>query len=301
MNFLRVLEQITMKSFKSAVLAALFGFCSSSIKAEITSVSTMKEVQIILQTVLQKYKPEDILAAFDIDMTLLRFEHSAVCYPTLKKYSDIYKDLLGQLSREQKDIVSTLLVYDIPLKLVEEGTPRIITQFQDEGIKVIAFTATLTGPFSTKYNDTISLRAEQLKQSGLNIPKSFAGLNSQVFSDFSQYVGSYPMFYQGVLSSNGEGSATKGEVLVAFLKVLGQDSQQKTGQMGFTPKVIIMIDDRKKHLIDVEEKLKAFNPSIQFIGIEYQGAFAYVPQDISRKEFQKFWENRIEEARAKVF
>jgi hypothetical protein len=35
---------------------------------------------------------------------------------------------------------------------------------------------------------------------------------------------------------------------------------------------------------------KASKPIIlQFIGIEYKGAFASSPQDISKENFQKFW------------
>jgi hypothetical protein len=46
--------------------------------------------------------------------------------------------------------------------------------------------------------------------------------------------------------------------------------------------------------------LKEYDPSIQFIGIEYQGAFSYAPQDISKEDFQKFWEIFAEKAKVQV-
>ena len=117
--------------------------------------------------------------------------------------------------------------------------------------------------------------------------------------DFPRYGGSHPMFYHGVLSSNGERKVSKGQTFVAFLKHMGPKHQNKVGR-GHYPKVVILADDRMKNLEDVEKSLKEYDPSIQFIGIEYQGAFSYAPQDISKEDFQKFWETFAEKARRQV-
>lgn len=286
-----------MNSFKLAIRAVIFfGAFSLITKAEITSASSMNEVNTKIQTILLKHKPEDILAAFDIDMTLLQFKHPAVYYPALKRYLDIYKNILGSVPNVQKDIANTLLVYKIPSMLVEENTPDIVANLQDQGIKVIAFTATLTGPLLKMRENTIVLREQQLQKHGIDFSKGLNDLDEiQTFSDFEQYAGSYPMFYRGVLSSNGEGIVTKGQALIALLNAI------KTGKNGFLPKVIIMIDDKRKHLLDVEEKLKVYHPDIEFIGIEYQGAYDFAPQEISREDFQKFWEELTEQARAAIF
>jgi hypothetical protein len=292
-----------MNHFKSgAILATVVGVCSSSVKADITSAPTMKDVQAKIMAVLQTHKPEDVLAAFDIDMTLLLFEHPAVYYPALKKYAHIYNNILGKLPSLQKDVANTLLVHNIPLRLVEEDTPQMIKDLQWQGIRVIAFTATLTGQLSNAGDKTIALRCEQLQNEGLDFTQTFQDfMDCITFTNFSQYARSYPMFYKGVLSSNGEGSISKGHTMTAFLAFIGKDYEQKTGKTGFFPKVVVLVDDRKKHLTDVETSLKAYDPSIQFIGIEYQGAFSYAPQDISQEDFQKFWEDMAEQAKAEVF
>jgi hypothetical protein len=275
---------------------------SSNAHAEITSAATMKDVQSKIEGVRQDKKPEDVLAAFDIDMTLIQPDHMAAYYPALKNYRDIYKSIIENLTAEQRDILNTLLVQIIPQKLVEKETPQIMKNLQRHGFKVIAFTATLTGTFSSCKDKTICLRSDQLQQQEFDFTTSFRDIvQCIIFTEFSQYAGSYPMFYEGVLSSNGERSATKGQSLVAFLKYVGPNFQKKTGKPGYYPKVIVLVDDRMKNLVDVEEKLKEYDPSIQFIGIEYQGAFEIAPQAVSKEDFQKFWEDLVIKAKAEVY
>lgn len=283
-------------------MAIVLSVSTFAAHAEIVSATTMKDVQAKIEVVLESHKAEDVLAAFDIDMTLTHHDHPAVYYPALKKYVDIYKTILGKLSPVQKDIVHTLIVQTIPQKLVEEETPQILKALQAKGIRPIAFTAALTGKFSKYKDKTIFLRREQLQKNGFDFTMSFKDFTSCAsYMDFPRYAGWYPMFYHGVLSSNGEGKISKGQTLIAFLKHVGLQYQQKVGKPGYYPKVIILIDDCRKNLVDVEENLKAYDPSIQFIGIEYQGAYSYAPQDISKEAFQKFWEGMAEKAKAEVY
>lgn len=274
-----------------AIAAVMIGVNSTTIQAEIMAVSHMKVLQDKVQAVLENNKPQDILAAFDIDMTILCFEHPAVYYPALKKYIEIYKTIMSTLTNLEKDIANTLLAYNLPLKLVEEDTPQIIKRFQDQGIKAIAFTATLTGCLSKSNDNTIILRSQQLAKFDVHLSDEFTNVT---FSSFAMYAGSFPMLEQGILSSNGEGNVSKGQVLIAMLTYLRQANSS------YVPKVIIMVDDRKKHLMDAEEKLKAYDPSIQFIGIEYQGAYSHAPQEISKADSQRFWENIAEQARVEA-
>lgn len=65
---------------------------------------------------------------------------------------------------------------------------------------------------------------------------------------------------------------------------------------GFYPNAIIMLNDKKKHLDNVATAIKQYNPSIQFIGIVYEGAYTYALQAISKEDFQKFWEELTDKA-----
>lgn len=63
----------------------------SSAHAEIISVKTMKSVQARVEAALEIHRAEDVLVAFDIDMTLIQSDHPAVCYPAIKKYWGIFR------------------------------------------------------------------------------------------------------------------------------------------------------------------------------------------------------------------
>lgn len=283
------------KLMKGVIVVSVLTLVGLPALAEIISLKTIKDVQIKIENILKTRKANDILVAFDIDMTLTQPDHPAIFYPAIKKYVDVYKKILGELTPEQKDLAATLTTQIVPQKLVEEGTPQIIKSLEQQGIKVIAFTSSLAGHIKGYRDQIIVLRKGQLHKMNLDFSKSFKDFaNIATFSEFRKYAGGYPMFFGGILSANGEGNISKGEALNTLLHHLGKD-----GKSSYHPKVVVMVDDKKKHLEDVEKHLKSLDPSIQFVGIEYEGAFNYAPQDISKEDFQKFWQDLANLARAK--
>lgn len=282
------------------IMASLITIGSSSVQAEILSLKTMTEVQEKFDAILESYPADDVLGAVDIDMTLIQPDHPATYYPALKKHRDVYVRIFEKLSKAQQDMTNTFVVKMFPQRLVESDAPQIIKNLQQK-IKVIAFTATLTGKFSDLADKAIFLRWDQLQQKGFDFTKSFEECRQCVaFTEIPQYAGSHPMFYHGILSSNGEGQSSKGETLIAFLKYIASKYPEKDGKAGYYPKVIVLVDDRMRNLREVQEKLKAYDPSIVFIGIEYQGAYSFAPQDISREDFKKFWEDIAEKAKGET-
>lgn len=258
---------------------------------DIMKIQTMKDAQTEVENLLKIYKPEEILVAFDIDMTLTQPDHPAVYYPAIKKYVDVYKAVLGQLSPEQKDLASTLTTQIVPQRWVEKTTPQIVKDIQNTGVKVIALTAILAGEIQDFPEKMVVLRQDQLQKMGFDFTKSFKDFVSvKEFFEFKKYAGAYPIFYHGILSTNGEGGASKGDVLVAFLQHIGPHDEGKARNPGFYPRVILVIDDKKKHLEDVEKKIKAYAPFIKVIEVGYEGAYTYAPEDISKEDFRQFWE-----------
>lgn len=288
-----------MRNFiASFVLGALLA-SSQSTHAEMMSAKTMQDVKGAIEGLLKDYKPEDILVAFDIDMTLTQPNHPATFYPALHKYIDIYKEVFDKLPPETKDLASTLTTQVLPQRLVEKTTPQIIRQLEGEGFKVIALTASLSGHIHGYPSKMAFMRRDQLQRMGIDFTKSFKDYcGVAAFQNFKPYAGYFPMFYHGILSTNGEKGASKGDVLVAFLRHVGPHRAGKHGkpEAGFYPKVVVIIDDKKKHLEDVKEKVKEYDPSIQVICIVYEGAYTYAPQDISKEDFQKFWEEIAKQA-----
>lgn len=266
-----------MRFFPHVILLMII-FSSPPDAKIVESVPMMRDVKFKVEEALQKTKPEDVLVAFDIDMTLTQPDHPAAYYPTIIKYRKTYKEITEPLSNEQHDLLLMHMVSDVRQKLVEDSTPAVIQALQDQGIRVIAFTASLTGRMGT-CNRLEERRYNHLKSLGLNFERAFL-LQEIIFKDLPSYRNNYPVFYKGVLCSNGEkGKTSKGSVLVAFLQALN-----------IKPEVIILVDDKKKHLEDVEVFLNIHNPDVCFIGIEYKGAFSYVPPEMSEQDFRTFWQ-----------
>lgn len=284
---LKILGESLMRCY-SIIFAGFIAFYIGGVKAEMISVNSISDVEVKIEQLLKHYKSKEILTAFDIDMTLTQPDHPAAFYPNLKKHIDIYKRVMSSLTSEQKDLTSTLTI-QLPVRLVEQNTPEVIKSIQRKGIDSIAFTAMLTGlpKGISKINDrTEKIRFNSLNSLSINFENSFKE-REIIFNDVSAHNNNYPVFFRGILCSNGEkGKDGKGAVLVAFIK-----------KTTISPKVIILVDDKKKNLEDVEQYLKAHDPTIQFIGIEYQGAFTYAPKDINAKDFERFWENMANEAK----
>lgn len=253
---------------------------------------TMETVQTKIDDVLKTHKPEDVLVAFDIDMTLTQPDHPAVYYPALQKYENVFKDILGGLSPEDKDLASTLTTQLFPQRLIKKSTPQMIRNLQHQGVKTMALTSSLAGKIKGFPDKMVILRRDQLQKMGLDFSNSFKNFMAVMeFFDFRKYAGALPTFYHGILSTNGEGDASKGDVLVAFLRHVEPDYGDKIRKRGFHPKVIIFVDDKKKHVESVESKVQAYDPFIQVVGVQYEGAYDYAPLDISKEDFQQFWED----------
>jgi hypothetical protein len=100
-----------------------------------------------------------------------------------------------------------------------------------------------------------------------------------LLKDFGPYCGHYPTFYKGILCSNGEnGTTTKGTVLLKFLEKVKAE-----------PKIIVVIDDKKKNLQDIREYFAKQNPEVRLVLMEYRGAFDCIKEDISAEQFEDFW------------
>ena len=216
-------------------------------------VQSIKEVQPVIAETLTSIGVEDMLVAFDIDMTITQPMHPAVYYPSIVKYINSYKAIVKTLPLEQRE-VPFMLTVDLPQRFVEKDTIKIIKGIQNKNIKMIALTASLTGAVCT-YDRFEVVRYAKLQSLGVNFESSFNQYHDIKFSDNEPYRRNYPVFYKGILCSNGEQNMTsKGDVLVEFLKKVQYD-----------PKVIIMLDDRRKNLEDINDSLDKYNPNTKFM------------------------------------
>lgn len=269
-----------------AVLMFMLGVFPA--RGETLKVSKFSEIQGIYKDVLKKTKGEEILGLWDINMTLLHFESPALHMVNLKKHYGAFKEMLKDLSPEEIDKVFSYALISSEQRLMEPEVPSILEGLQKKGVRQIALTGILTGELDGIQLETF--QRNSLKTHGINFSHNFPNLLEITFKGFPSYRGFHPVYLKGVLSINGERNPEggKGKVLVAFLKMVA-----------FRPKVIIFTDDREKNLKIVEDALKAFDPSIQFVGIHYTGASKVPGKPLSAKAFKDHWGTYIEKAQEK--
>jgi len=236
----------------------------------------MSDIEIYLKKRLNKYNSQDILCAIDIDLTILQPDHPAFYIPNIRKHWSTYRSI----EKKYPGLDTTLpFVYSflIPQHFVDEGIYDLLKTLRD--VKKIAFTATFSGKY-LDFQRLEVLRYEQLKEKNISFEGNFEN-EDFILDECPSYRSNYPCFYKGVLCSNSEkGTTTKGSVLCAFLR-----------KVCWTPKCIVLIDDRSKNLKDVAKALKSDYPDIDFIGIEYLGAYSYCPQKMTQENFKDFWQD----------
>jgi hypothetical protein len=224
-----------------------------------------------------------LLVVFDMDLTLTMPRLPAFIYLTVPSYRDKLQRLLAPLSEADKRKVLTLGLQVSGHRLVEQAAPSIIRGIQARCIKTIVLTASLTG----QANDEIPIelqRFQKLCELGIVLEGSYPQ-QKIILDDLPTYNTNFPVYYRGVLCANGApGTNIKGPVLVSFLQ-----------HTNYKPQSIIMVDDKIDHLNDVYQSLVELDPHIHFIGLEYVGAQAYIPQQISEDAFIVYWQSLIDQ------
>ena len=236
----------------------------------------IQEVSAFLRAKMEQWREDEILLAFDIDLTLLQPEHPACYVPNIRKYLSVYRSIEKQYPKMNPSIPLTFVFFE-PQHLVDAG---IYPLLQDtKNIRKIALTATPSGEFP-QLGRLEKLRYQQLVEKQISFEEYFAE-DDVLLEECLPYRGNKPCFYKGVLCSNCEGGATtKGDALCAFLK-----------HIAWIPKLVVLIDDKASNLKNVYKILKKNYPATQFVGIKYLGAHDYCPKTITKEDFKTYWEN----------
>lgn len=228
--------------------------------------------------------PKDSLIIFDVDYVLTHPKELAFQFPNFAKNMHFVKELFTSLSALERDLFANLMVFDqAGCQLVEKTTPLFIQQLQKKGYKVIALTATLTSPL--KGLNIKENRFKTLSSFGIDFSKSFPEHEEITFRSLLANRNTYPLFYKGILFSNGENQANqKGAVLKEFLE-----------KISFDPKHIVFVDDRKPNLDSIQEIFKLSNAKVSTF--QYNGSLLYPSLDIEKKLFEEKWIQLAEDAK----
>ena len=243
------------------------------------SLNRMRDVGAHIKRQTAPYDPEDVLCLFDVDMTLTQPDHPAAYVPNLRTHLHLYRAI--QARYPNLDTCLTFCFnFLLPQRLTDADIPSVLALLR---MRTIAFTATVTGDFLGKRMEI--RRYEDLKQEGISFENAFPQ-SEIVLNTCPSYRGYYPTYYKGILFSNSErGNTTKGTVLCAFLEAVR-----------FTPKCVVLVDDRPQNHVDVQASLLQAFPQTHYIGIEFTGATNYCPKEISAEEFEAFYTDHFERA-----
>ncbi len=238
----------------------------------------MKHVSPKIITLLEKYDPRKMLVAFDVDLTLIQPDHPAIYELNLKKHREAFMDVFKNFSKKEIETIFVRALLSMSHRIVDPESLEFIRFLRHKQITTVGLTAMLTGDFEGKLIE--EHRFDHLTALGFIFDRHFSH-DVHIFDELPANNGTHPAFYKGILFSNGEhGAAHKGHTMVAFLE-----------KMKLDPSCIVLVDDRPKNLSDLESSLKAYNPDIEFIGIEYAGVEDAFNVEISREEFVNFWKN----------
>lgn len=263
---------------KNVFLTISMTLCFFSCYAQITQVSTMKEV-------FDYFNEADsrTLAIFDVDMVLVQPSDPAFQMANMKRFSTISKRIMKEVPADKQMLFLSLMTISSDPVLIDDSTPQFLQQIIQKGIPTMALTANLTGKFGM-IPSMEQWRVDGLRRLGIDFSKSAPCQTPLLFDDLASYRGNYSAYLNGVLFVNGT-SVSKGEAFLSFLK-----------KTNFYPTKIIFIDDREDNLKSLEAVIKTLEKSIEYQGLHFLGAQNYPSKLISEDEFESRWQKLASEA-----
>jgi hypothetical protein len=244
-------------------------------KQMIFSVNSFSEIDSIVREADQK-----TIIFVDVDSTLIVPINPLLHPEMFSKYKDRVRDLYQLISPEQKHFVNHQIVAQAAM-IVEEGSISWIKKMQGYQRAILALTAGKKGRFDHTDKEFHRIRAEQLKQVGIDF--SVHCFPDMEFRSLSPTYGDYPALMGGIIYSCGLNNS-KGAVVREMLKIYPQFER------------IILIDDKKKHLESSAQEVS--KTKVNFLGFHYHGADLLKSEHpVSEKEFIEYLESLIEKTK----
>lgn len=192
------------------------------------------------------------LVVFDIDYTLI-IPRDSILKPCGEYH--LQKWIRGiEIQAEQKMILSSLIMLQSKVALINERIFDILDLLKQKKIKTVALTAMQTGQYGL-IPSMEAWRVKQIGDLGIHFGWSFPLTEHFELEEFVDFL-TKPVFKQGIL---GSARYPKGKVLSAFLR-----------KMGWKPSKIVFIDDRLDFIDSVEAEIE--KEGIPLISFHYTEA-----------------------------
>lgn len=258
---------------KKFLLGFIFFFSHLAI-AEINETNDLDYIKAKYLTLLEKYKPGQVMVVFGINNTILYYEDAPLQLSD-DSYKPLMKKIFSQLKSENSSYLNEVILTNYKTALVDPKIPEFIKEIMSNHTPVIAVSSSLTGNLNQIPRLEMWL-ADYLKKYNIDFAPSFSGNKDFTFRNLKEYKGTYPSYYNGLLSTNSKYS--KAQVLANFLL-----------QIKFIPKVIIVVDQDLNAIKATEQQLKSYNKNIEFVGFHYTALANHSFEKPNDQEFINFW------------
>ncbi len=263
---------------KKFLLSFIFLFSHLAV-AEINETNDLNYIKAKYQTLLEKYKTSQVMVVFGINNTILYFEDAPLQLSD-DNYKSLMKKIFSQLKPENSSYLNEVILTNYKVALVDPKIPEFIKDVMSNHTPVIAVSTILTGNLNQIPRLEVWL-ADYLKKYDIDFAPSFSGNKDFTFRNLKEYKGTYPSYYNGLLSTNSKYS--KAQVLANFLL-----------QIKFIPKATIIIDQDLNAIRAMEQQLKSYNKNIEFVGFHYTALANHIFEKPSDQEFINFWYTLID-------
>lgn len=271
---------------KKITIAIILFFITNITYADIYRVDNIEEIRGITKDIFAKRDPKETVFIFPLQGFILK-----ATSPAMQKQQESYNSLLTKAFEKVKGTenhyINELLLLEYPYKVSEPEVIDLIDYIQSNNSGIIITTPNVTGGLNkVDYFDIWTVK--YLKNKNIDLSKGiFADKKFSFDKEMKKVKGTYPSFYQGLLSYNSDG---KNNSIMQALSILFAT------KLRVVPNVVVAVSDSKTYLEALEKQLQVLNSHNEFFGILYNPP---IPDgtEISPEEYLSFWQNFVEKLR----
>ena len=170
-------------------------------------------------------------------------------------------------------------------QLSDPKITEFIKNIQEKNAPFIVVTRNFSGSFNKIPYLEVWTWAYLLEK-GIDLSKSPLGSRQIIFNKGHKKIkGTYPTFYRGLLSCNSEEQGNSPQGLIASLLAVN---------LKWMPDIVYVIDSEESYIKSMEQQFKSLKPDVQVVGFVYAPEENVQSDQISAKEFLKFWEGVVD-------
>lgn len=279
--------QASLSLMKKITIILFLILYSAVTRGEIYNPASIKDIKYMAGEIFDKRNPQKTLFIFPLEDFILRPVH-----PALKKQDRNYESLFNKAFKganpSKLNYARNLILLEYPHEVSNPEIIDLIDYIQNNNSTVIVTTPNLTGSVNNVDNFDI-WTVDYLKKHKIDLNKGIFAEKKYLFNkEMKKVNGTYPTFYEGLLSYDTDGQNNSAMQAISLLLV---------GRLKKIPQVVVAVSDSKNYLESLEKQLKILSKDNQFFGVLYQNPEGGDSQ-ISPEEYLKFWQNFVKKLNA---